>query len=114
MRKEEWESRPVRKLNPWHALGAREAFFKALVEAGFESELQSFAREYPAPAFRFDEACRESPTYAPAMQAFCERWGLTSEWFLEYCHDLNWASHHSIPKRIYGLNRPGNVGGSSP
>ena len=106
MRKGEWELRPVRKLNPWHALRAREAFFKALVEAGFESELQSFAREYPAPAFRFDEACRESPTYAPAMHAFCERRGLTSEWFLEYCHDLNWASHHSIPKRIYGHRLP--------
>ena len=90
-----------RRQNPWHLREAREAFEDALDEADFRAELESFAREHPAPALHLREATRESPAYAEELRGFCERLGLTAPWFLDRCHDLNWASRHESPRLVH-------------
>ena len=100
MRKREWESRPVKKLNPWHALRAREAFAKALVEVWFESELQSFAREVSRPGVPVRRSLPRVADVRTGHECVLRAVGADLRVVSRStADDLSWASHHSIPKR---------------
>ena len=96
---------------PVHALEAREAYMRAVHDAGFIESLAAFARDHTPPKFILRDAEPASPRYAEELSAFTATWGLDAAWFREFCHDAAWATTAASPGDVTAIPflRPSRV-----